>query len=75
MYEWGVFTEPVAREEILARTNAHADRLLQLPELTLRYARFALNHRLRRAVTEDSLGYGYLGVQLLDTLVLHKPGA
>ena len=75
LLEWGVFTELVERKDILARANAHADRLLQLPELTLRYSRFALNHRLRRAITEDSLGYGYLGVQLLDTLVLNKPGA
>lgn len=73
LYEFGVYTELVARKDLLARAQAHVERLLKLPEYTLRYTRFVLNHRLRRAVTEDGLGYGFLGVQLLDTLVLRPP--
>jgi hypothetical protein len=41
----------------MTRAHEHAEKLLALPELTRRYSRVVLNHRMKR-LFQEGLGYG-----------------
>ena len=53
----GVVNEVVPRDQLMTRAREHAEKLLALPELTRRYSRVVLNHRMKRLLHEG-LGYG-----------------
>ena len=55
--ELGVVNEVVPRDQLMTRAREHAEKLLALPELTRRYSRVVLNHRMKRLIHEG-LGYG-----------------
>ncbi len=55
--ELGVVNEVVPRDQLMARAHEHAQKLLALPEMTRRYSRVVLNHRMKRLLHEG-LGYG-----------------
>jgi enoyl-CoA hydratase/carnithine racemase len=56
-HQLGVVGEVLPPDRLLDRAWELAERMAQLPDLTLRYTRVALNHRMRRRLEED-LGYG-----------------
>ena len=53
----GVVNEVVPRDQLMTRAHEHAEKLLALPELTRRYSRVVLNHRMKR-LFQEGLGYG-----------------
>ncbi|WP_046244826.1 enoyl-CoA hydratase/isomerase family protein [Hymenobacter terrenus] len=64
---FGVVSEVLPQDQLVARAWEHARRLAQLPALTLRYSRLALNQRIRkRVLTEAPFGMAHLGVSLLE---------
>ncbi|NVO32253.1 enoyl-CoA hydratase/isomerase family protein [Hymenobacter lapidiphilus] len=71
LLEWGIVAEVLpSHEALLARARAIAQDLSQLPPLTLRYTRQALNWELRRKFTEQ-LGHGMAleGITVNDVFV------
>jgi enoyl-CoA hydratase/carnithine racemase len=56
-HELGVVSEVVPADRLMERARELAERMAELPDLTLRYTRVALNQRMRRRL-EEGLGYG-----------------
>ncbi|GAB3740288.1 enoyl-CoA hydratase/isomerase family protein [Spirosoma lituiforme] len=64
---FGAVNEVLPLEKLLPRAWEHARKLIELPALTLRYSRIAMNQRLRKLVlNEAGAGMAYLGVSLLE---------
>jgi enoyl-CoA hydratase/carnithine racemase len=53
----GIVNEVLPRDALMPRAMEHARQLMEVPELTRRYSRVALNHRMKRLLHEG-LGYG-----------------
>lgn len=64
--EYGVCSEILAPDVLLSRAHAIAERLVEQPEHSLRYARIGLTQRLKKLVT-DELTLG-LSVESLSAL-------
>jgi len=65
--DFGAVNEVLPLGKLVDRAWEHAQKLIQLPDLTLRYSRMAMNQRLRRLVlAEAGPGMAHLGVSLLE---------
>jgi len=63
----GVVAEVVPPDRLLARAWEHAERLVGLPELTLRYTRAAVTQRVRRRLlAEAPQGYAMISLAALE---------
>lgn len=63
----GVVAEVLPADALLARAWEHAERLVGLPELVLRYTRAALTQRIkRRMLSEAPQGYAFISLAALE---------